>query len=108
MSFGIGGGKIHDREWQEGVVKLIQKAKVPVVPVFISGQNSRFFYFLGRIGWRIRTARLCHELDTKKGKTINMVFGDPITVAEQQQHPDIKDLAHFLQEKTYQLNTIII
>ncbi|GHT46219.1 hypothetical protein AGMMS49965_23640 [Bacteroidia bacterium] len=103
MSFGIGGGKIHDREWQEGVVKLIQKAKVPVVPVFISGQNSRFFYFLGKISWRIRSIRLCHELDTKRGKTINMIFGEPITVAEQQQHPDIKDLGRFLQEKTYQL-----
>ncbi|GHT51439.1 hypothetical protein AGMMS49982_08890 [Bacteroidia bacterium] len=102
MSFSIGGGKIHDREWQEGVIKLIQKANVPVVPVFISGQNSKFFYFLGKINWRIRTVRLCHELDTKKGKTINMLFGKPILPEEQKQFTT-KELGAFLQEKTYAL-----
>jgi putative hemolysin len=105
ISNGIKGtNKIKDQEWQEGVIKLIQKAKVPVVPVFISGQNSKFFYFLGHIDWRIRTARLCHELDTKKGKTINMVFGEPIMLEKQKEFAnDTKAFGKFLQDKTYEL-----
>ncbi|MDR1610539.1 MAG: 1-acyl-sn-glycerol-3-phosphate acyltransferase, partial [Candidatus Symbiothrix sp.] len=67
VSKNIGGNKVKDRDWQESVIKLIQKANVPVVPAYFSGQNSYFFNWLDKIDWRIRTVRLCHELDTKKG-----------------------------------------
>ena len=98
----IGHNKVEDREWQEGVIKLIQKAKVPIVPVYISGQNSWFFNFLDKIDWRIRTVRLCHELDTKKGKTINMIFGEPISPEEQKNY-STKELGEYLKKKTYEL-----
>lgn len=103
VSKSIGWNKIEDREWQEGVIKLIQKVKVPVVPVFISGKNSWFFNFLDRIDWRLRTVRLCHELDNKKGKTIHMVFGQPIFPEEQAQFKDTKEFGAFLKKKTYEL-----
>jgi putative hemolysin len=103
VSKNIGGNKIKDREWQDGVIKLIQKANVPVIPVYISGQNSWFFNFLDKIDWRIRTIRLCHELDTKRGKTINLIFGDPIFPQEQQKMQNVKLFSQFLQNKTYEL-----
>jgi Putative hemolysin len=95
--------RIEDREWQPSVLKLIQRVKVPVVPVFISGHNSAFFNFLDLIDWRLRTVRLCHELMNKKGKSIHMVFGKPITVEEQSNYSDIKLFGRFLKEKTYEL-----
>lgn len=107
VSKNIGRNKIEDREWQEGVVKLIQKVRVPVVPVFISGQNSWFFNFLDKIDWRIRTVRLCHELDTKKGKTIDMIFGQPIFPEEQAEYKDTKEFGAFLKQKTYELRDSI-
>jgi putative hemolysin len=103
VSKNIGNNRVEDREWQEGVIKLIRKAQVPVVPVYVSGQNSRFFNFLDTIDWRIRTVRLCHELNTKKGKTINMVFGTPIFPEEQAQYKEIQSLGRFLKRKTYEL-----
>ncbi len=95
--------RIEDREWQEGVVKLIQKAKVPVVPVYISGKNSCFFNLLDLIDWRLRTVRLCHELTNKKGKSIHMIFREPISVEEQLTYKDIKSFGEFLKKKTYDL-----
>ena len=97
--------RIEDREWQSGVIKLIQKAKVPVVPVYISGNNSWFFNFLDIVNWRLRSVRLCHELNTKKGKTIHMTFGEPISVEEQQKITDIKEFGAFLKRKTYELKS---
>lgn len=94
--------KIEDRDWQPTVIKMIQKAKVPVVPVFISGRNSRFFNFLDLIDWRLRTVRLCHELTNKRGKTIHLVFGDPIMPEEQAKYKSTEDLGRFLKEKTYE------
>ncbi|MDR0506224.1 MAG: lysophospholipid acyltransferase family protein [Dysgonamonadaceae bacterium] len=96
-----GWNSVRDRDWQDGVIKLIQKVRLPVIPVYISGQNSWFFNFLDRIDWRIRTVRLCHELDTKKGKTVHVVFGNPIFPEEQAQYKDVKSLGEFLKNTTY-------
>ncbi len=95
--------RIEDRDWQVPVLKLIQKAKVPVVPVFVSGHNSGFFNFLDLIDWRLRTVRLCHELTNKKGKTIDLIFGNPILPEEQKQYQDTMEFGRFLKGKTYEL-----
>jgi putative hemolysin len=104
VSKNTGNNRVKDREWQEGVIKLIQKAQVPIVPVYISGQNSWFFNFLDKIDWRIRTIRLCHELNTKKGKTIHLVFGTPVSPEEQNQYAETRCLGEFLKKKTYELS----
>jgi putative hemolysin len=95
--------KTEDREWQVPVLKLIKKAKVPVIPMYISGNNSRFYRFLGFIHWKIRIVRLLHEVTNKRGKTIQIRFGEPITVEEQAQFNDIKSFGEFLKAKTYAL-----
>ena len=101
ISKNVGFNKAKDREWQSGVIKLIQKAHVPIIPVFISGQNSWFFNFLDHFHWMVRNVRLCHELDTKKGKTIDLVFGEPIFLEEQKEFSDIKTFGEFLKNRTY-------
>lgn len=93
--------KTEDREWQEPVLKLIKKARVPVIPMYISGNNSWFYRFLGWIDWRIRTIRLLHEVTNKRGKTICVRFGEPISVEEQNKYTDIKEFGKFLKSCTY-------
>jgi len=90
-----------DREWQPTVLRQIKKAKVPVIPIFISGDNSWFYRFLGFIDWRIRTIRLMHEVTNKKGKTITVRFGEPISVEEQNKYTNIKEFGEFLKSRTY-------
>ena len=90
-----------DREWQQPTLRLIKKAKVPVIPIYISGDNSWFFRFLGFIDWRIRTVRLLHEVINKRGKTICVYFGNPISVEEQAKYDDITEFGEFLKSKTY-------
>ncbi len=95
--------KIEDRDWQLSVLKLIQKAQAPIVPIYFSGRNSLFFNFLDLIDWRLRTVRLCHELTNKKGKTIDLIFGQPIMPEEQKQYKDTIEFGKFLKKKTYEL-----
>ena len=92
-----------DREWQVPVLKLIKKANVPIIPMFISGTNSWLYRFLGFIDWRVRMIRLFHEVANKKGKKIYIRFGQPISVKEQSQFEDINAFGEFLKEKTYSL-----
>ena len=96
--------KIEDREWQSSVLKLIKFAKVPIIPIHISGGNSRFFYSLGLIDWRLRLLRLGHELYNKKGKEIVFTVGDPITLEKQNSYSDLKLFGEYLKTKTYELS----
>lgn len=96
-------GNVVDREWQEAPLKLIKKARVPVVPVHISGANSLTYQLLGYMGWQVRTTYLIHELANKKGKTITVSFGTPVSVDEQDKFKTTKELGEFLKSRTYQL-----
>jgi putative hemolysin len=97
--------RTEDREWQVSVLKLIKKAKIPVIPMYISGTNSWLYRFLGFINWRVRTVRLLHEVTNKKGKKIYVRLGKPISVEEQSQFDDIEAFGKFLKERTYALQT---
>jgi putative hemolysin len=39
-------GKLVDKPWEEGAIKVIRKAQVPVVPIYFHARNSWLFYFL--------------------------------------------------------------
>ncbi len=93
--------RIRDREWQEAVLRLIRKAKVPIVPVRFFDHNSLWFYFLGLIDWRVRLLQLPHELVNKKHRRIRVGIGEVISVREQAEYPDIKDFGDFLRGKVY-------
>lgn len=94
---------VRDREWQSSVIKLIKGVKVPVVPMYFSGNNSWFFNFLDLVDWRLRSLRLGHEVYNKRGKTIHVRFGEPIMPDEIARHTDLDELGEFLKDKTYTL-----
>lgn len=95
--------EIEDREWQESVIKLIKKAKVPVVPMFFSGKNSWFFNFLDLISWKLRSLRVAHEMTNKKGQTMHIRLGKPIMPQDIAKYSDMRELGEFLKAKTYAL-----
>jgi putative hemolysin len=93
--------KIQDLDWTHSVIRLIRKANVPVYPVYFDLYNSRFFYWLGKISWKIRTLRIPVEVFNKQGKTACVYIGEPVMAEEIQQIKDDKELANFLYKKTY-------
>lgn len=75
-------GDISDREWQESVIRLIEKARVPVVPIHFEGRNSLFYYLLGVIDWRVRLLRLPREVLNKGRGKHRVTIGKTITPEE--------------------------
>lgn len=94
---------VEDREWQPTVIKLIRASKTPVIPIYFSGKNSWFFNILDLIDWRLRSLRLGHEVTNKRGKTINVRFGDPIMPLDMDKYQSLAELGDFLKQKTYDL-----
>ena len=92
-----------DKPWEEGAIKVIRKAQVPVVPIYFHAKNSRLFYFLSKISPALRTAKLPSELFTHKDRVIKVRIGKPISVKEQNEYTKFEDYSEFLRKKTYLL-----
>lgn len=92
-----------DIAWSTSVAKMLQHSNLPVIPVYIEGRNSRWFYFVDRINNLLGTVRLPWELFNKKGKTISIQIGKPIPATELAQFENPKQLAAYLRSRSYAL-----
>ncbi|RZL41913.1 MAG: lysophospholipid acyltransferase family protein [Pedobacter sp.] len=97
------GKLVVDKAWEEGAIKVIRKAQVPVVPIYFHAKNSRFFYLLSKLGSTFRTAKLPSELLTQKDRIIKVRIGKPISVSEQNEYKTLDEYREFLRKKTYML-----
>ncbi|MVO11120.1 GNAT family N-acetyltransferase [Flavobacterium sp. TP390] len=98
------GKIVVDKPWEEGAIKIIKKANVPVVPIYFHAKNSTLFYFLSKLNDTLRTAKLPSELLTQKKRIIKVRIGKPISVAEQNEFTSIEEYGEFLRKKTYMLS----
>jgi putative hemolysin len=78
-------GKIVDLEWKKTFISKAKKYQREVIPTFIDGRNSNFFYnlanlrkFLG-IKVNFEMLYLVDEMYKQKNKTIKVAFGKPIS-----------------------------
>lgn len=94
---------IVDKPWEPAAMKLIKKAKVPVVPIYFHAKNSTFFYRLAGMSGVLRTAKLPSEMLSQKKRKIMVRIGNPISVEDQDANPNMEAFTAFLRRKTYML-----
>ncbi len=94
---------ILDKQWEPSAMKLIQKANVPVLPVYFHAKNSSLFYKLSGISGVLRSAKLPSEVLSQKNRVVKIRIGKPISVKDQSEYKDLKEFTSFLRKKTYML-----
>lgn len=100
-------GQLHDRPWQPSILSIINKARVPVVPIYFHNRNSWWFDFLGHACWQARSLRLPAEVFRMTGKEMHISVGDVISVEDQMAHGSTpEELGRYLREQTYKLRTL--
>ncbi len=77
-------GKIQDLPWQKSVIQKAKEHRLPIIPAFIDGENSKRFYRISQfrkifgIKVNFEMFTLPDEMFKQKGNTISMTFGHPI------------------------------
>ena len=92
-----------DKPWEEGAIRLIKKANVPVIPIYFHAQNSRLFYVMSKLSDTLRTAKLPSEVMSQRGRVIRVRIGKPISVKDQDAYKAIPAFSEFIRKKTYML-----
>lgn len=102
-------GKIVDLEWKKSFISYAKRYQRDIIPVFISGQNSNFFYNLAnwrkRLGVKanIEQLYLVDELYKHKNQSVSMYFGKPISFESLTNEKTDKEWAEEIKGITYSL-----
>lgn len=102
------GKEIKDLQWKKSFVVKAKKYNSPIVPVYIDGRNSNWFYnlanFRKRVGItaNIEMLYLMDEMYFQRGRTISITFGKPILLQYLSGNDDGKT-AEKIKEHVYEL-----
>lgn len=104
-------GVVRDLDWKKTFVTYAKKLNQPIVPIYIDGKLSNFFYrlsnfrkFLG-IKANIEMIYLVHELIKLRGTTVTLTVGESIQPETLHTKQSEKDLAQEIKAKVYELST---
>lgn len=98
---------VKDLEWNKSFIARSVRHRKPVVPVFIEGKNSSFFYnfarFRKRLGIKgnLEMLLLPDEMFKQRGKTIRIHFGKPIHWTVFNKNISDKEWAALLRDFVY-------
>jgi len=98
-------GGVTEPEWNENVVRLVQRLNVPAIPVFIHGGNSPAFHAAGLLNPRLRTMMLPGELLNKTGARIRVSVGSQISPERLSKMTGLRAATDYLRARTYMLGT---
>ncbi|MDN3670986.1 1-acyl-sn-glycerol-3-phosphate acyltransferase [Echinicola jeungdonensis] len=102
-------GDIKDLDWKKSFINKAKKYKKDVVPVYIEGKNSNFFYNLAMIRKKIGIEAnvemfyLADEMFAQKNKKVTIHVGKPISYNYFDSSKSEKDWAEEVKNKVYSI-----
>lgn len=102
-------GVVSDLPWRSNFVKRAAASGRRIVPVFVEGELSDFFYrlsnFRTKIGIRfnIEMLYLPDEMFSQKGKHFRILVGEPVSTDELVECGSWQQRADYVREKAYSL-----
>jgi len=106
-------GVIKDLQWQKNFVTKAINHQRDIVPAYISGRNSNFFYtlsnirkFLG-IKANIEMLYLVDEMYKQKDKEISLAFGNTISWKHFDKSLSALEWSEWIKSETYKLKSVI-
>lgn len=106
-------GAIADLEWKKTFITRAKKHKKDIVPVYVGGSLSNFFYRLSNlrsalgIKANIEMLYLADETFKQKHKTLDIVFGEPISVHTFDKSKSDKEWAKWMETKVHAMKAHI-
>ncbi len=102
-------GEVQDLEWKKTFITRSRRFEKSIIPVFIEGELSPFFYRISNLRTRIgiksnvEMIYLVDELFKQKGKTLRIIFGKAIPFTTFDSSRTDQEWAEWMKEKTYAL-----
>jgi 1-acyl-sn-glycerol-3-phosphate acyltransferase len=105
-------GLIRDLEWKKTIITKARQHKRDIIPVFIEGRNSNFFYNLSSLRTKlgikanIEMLYLVNETYKHSRETMHIVVGDPVSWETFDRSKSDLEWAAMMRDKVYELKEI--
>jgi putative hemolysin len=102
-------GEVKDLVWKKTFLTYSKEFDRTIIPIYIDGRLSRFFYGLARfrkvlgIKTNIEMLYLANELFKQRDRHFEFIVGKPIRAIELDPEVDDKDMAQRIKEQVYDL-----
>ena len=100
----LGPSGIRDGRWHTGFLRFAEAADAPILPVFVDGRNSVFFYALSVLARPLSTLWLIHEMFKQARQHIDIRIGHPVHPQQYQRlalKPEVR--ARLFRKHVYRL-----
>lgn len=103
------GGRVTDVEWRTNFLKKAALSQRAVVPVFVEGRLSNFFYRLANlrtalgVKFNIEMFWLPDEMLRQRGRHFRIVVGEPLSTADLQRFGTLRNQADEVRKNAYLL-----
>lgn len=100
-------GKVADLEWKKTFITRAKKHNKSIVPVYVGGSLSNFFYRLSNLRSRLgikanlEMLYLADETFKQKNKTLDIIFGEPIPVSTFNKTKSDREWAKWMENKVH-------
>jgi putative hemolysin len=102
-------GRVSDLEWKKTFMTYALKYQIPILPIYIEGELSNFFYRLSnfrkfiRVKANVEMLYLANELFKQRNNTITFEVGELIDIKKLDTSKGDHTLAQDIKTKVYQL-----
>jgi len=103
-------GEIVDLPWQKNFIVKAVEYQRDIIPIYIGGRNSNFFYRLAnwrkrlKIKFNIEMLFLVDEMFKQRGQTITLTIGKPIPYTTFDKSKTPMEWAEWVKKETYKMN----
>lgn len=95
---------IRDGKWNSGFLRIASATKAPVLPVFVDGRNSSFFYALSFLARPLSTLWLVREMFKQAKRCVDVRIGEAISYwAYQKIEVPLHEKAHLFKRHLYRI-----
>lgn len=102
-------GRVQDTPWRPNFLKKAKASDRKIVPIFVEGHLSKFFYRLSRIRKalgikaNIEMLWLVDEMLAQKGRHFRIVVGEPLACSDLPASLSAREQVDFIRKKCYDL-----
>ena len=103
-------GIVADLEWKKTFITRAKKHEKTIIPVYVDGSLSNFFYRLSNLRTtlgvkaNLEMLYLCDESFQQEDKTLNIIFGEPIPSSFFDSTKSDKEWSNWMEEKVHSMS----
>lgn len=100
----LGAKGIRDGKWNAGFLKVATTTRSPILPIYVDGRNSNFFYSLSLLAKPLSTLWLIDEMFKQSSQTLSIYIGNSIPMKSYQYvGKNIHHCAELFKQHVYRL-----